>query len=332
METLETLRWHALKKVTEPSSLFAMPRSMLGIAFTLLCLTVAEHSECSDSSCAVKGQDLLQRQKRLKIETLSRTDVELMSFEEFEARVKDSYASAQQKLQKRQQRGLRVEQSFDSFEQAAYRAFRKDESCSENVENAVDHFVNHIELHVELNSSELDALKARVLDEMEVFCKHHHIENITDPQEQVATFKQDFMVVLADEQPVLTEKLFEFMKAEAEGNFSMNFAPWLLNFSMLDLRARTGRAHDDNVSHSLLLTQTQSYTEKMKRRALPPTFDSRSHWPHCAEVVGRIHNQGTCGGSENQVPTRDSKNRNARAALGSCDCSETEAAAGLLRL
>lgn len=65
---------------------------------------------------------------------------------------------------------------------SAYRVFVKDESCLENVRQAVDHFAASTGLPEELNSTELDALMARVLEEMEIFCKHDHIENITDPQ------------------------------------------------------------------------------------------------------------------------------------------------------
>lgn len=65
---------------------------------------------------------------------------------------------------------------------SAYRVFVKDESCLENVRQAVDHFAASSGLENELNSTELEALMARVLDEMEIFCKHDHIDDITDPQ------------------------------------------------------------------------------------------------------------------------------------------------------
>ena len=65
---------------------------------------------------------------------------------------------------------------------SAYRVFVKDESCLENVRQAVDHFAATTGLPEELNSTELDALMARVLEEMEIYCKHDHIEDITDPQ------------------------------------------------------------------------------------------------------------------------------------------------------
>merc|ERR1719413_1736 len=29
--------------------------------------------------------------------------------------------------------------------------------------------------------------------------------------------------------------------------------------------------------------------------SIPSAFDSRTQWPACADVVGKIHNQGTCG-------------------------------------
>lgn len=216
----------------------------------------------------------------------------LMTFEEFEARVKDSYASAQKKLKRSK---LLVEQDFRNFHQSAYRVFVKDESCLENVRQAVDHFAATTGLPEELNSTELDALMARVLEEMEIYCKHGHIEDITDPQEQADRFMTDFMETLAHEQPVMTARLMEVIMADSEGNYSLDFPDWLLNFSMLDLHDRTGRENQGNVTHGLLLTQSISYTDNMKKRSLPSSFDSRTHWSNCGEVIGRIHNQGTCG-------------------------------------
>lgn len=32
--------------------------------------------------------------------------------------------------------------------------------------------------------------------------------------------------------------------------------------------------------------------EKMVKRSLPASFDARSNWPQCSEIIGRIHNQG----------------------------------------
>ena len=262
------------------------------VAFTFLCSTAAG-SSCSetDPSCAAKGHELLQRQKEvLKMELDSETN--LMTFEEFEARVKDSYATGQKKLKRAK---LLVEKDFKNFHQSAYRVFVKDESCKENVANAISQFVETTGLDSELNSTELKALEARVMDEMEIFCKHDHIENITDPKVQAELFMKDFLETLSHEQPLMTERLFETLAAESEGNYSLTFPEWLLNFTMLDLHDRTGREFLENATHGLLLTQSISYTDQMKKRSLPSTFDARTHWSSCSEVIGRIHNQGTCG-------------------------------------
>ena len=140
---------------------------------------------------------------------------------------------------------------------------------------------------------------------------------------QADRFMTDFMETLAHEQPVMTARLMEVIMADSEGNYSLDFPDWLLNFSMLDLHDRTGREDQGNVTHGLLLTQSISYTDNMKKRSLPSSFDSRSHWSSCGEarvskgeaptlesktcqrypqvfespceVIGRIHNQGTCG-------------------------------------
>ena len=63
--------------------------------------------------------------------------------------------------------------------------FVKEQSCLENVHEAVEHFAATTGLPEELNSTEMDALMARVMDEMEIFCKHDHIEDIADPQAPV---------------------------------------------------------------------------------------------------------------------------------------------------
>ncbi len=256
----------------------------LRIAFTFLCLTAAEPCSEFDPFCAAKGHELLQRQTLLKMETEN-----LMSYEEFEASVKDSYATGLKRLKRSK---LLVEKDFGSFHHSAYRVFVKDESCMENVRQGVHHFGKTTGLVDELNSTELEALMARVTEEMEIFCKHDHIENITDPDVQSAQFMKDFVKALTHEAPLMTSRLMEQLVANSEGNYTFDFPDWLLNFSMLDLHDRTGR-EIENTSHGLLLMQTQSYTEKMKRRSLPATFDSRTAWPACGEVIGRIHNQGT---------------------------------------
>ena len=262
------------------------------VAFTFL-LSTAAGSSCfeSDPSCAAKGHELLQRQKEvLKMDVDVETN--LMTFEEFEARVKDSYATGQKRLSRAK---LLVEKDFKSFHQSAYRVFVKDESCKENVANAIHQFAKRTGLNDELNSSELAALSARVMEEMEIFCKHDHIENITDQHLQAEVFMKDFLETLSHEQPLMTERLFEALAAGTGDNYTLTFPDWLLNFTMRDLHDRTGRENLENATHGLLLTQTISYTDKMKKRSLPASFDSRAHWSACSEVIGRIHNQGTCG-------------------------------------
>jgi hypothetical protein len=103
-------------------------------------------------------------------------------------------------------------------------------------------------------------------------------------KEQADRFMTDFMETLAHEQPVMTARLMEVIMADSEGNYSLDFPEWLLNFSMLDLHDRTGRENQGNVTHGLLLTQSISYTDNMKKRSLPSSFDSRTHWSNCGEA------------------------------------------------
>ncbi|CAK9065116.1 Cathepsin B-like cysteine proteinase 5 (Cysteine protease-related 5) [Durusdinium trenchii] len=62
----------------------------------------------------------------------------------------------------------------------------------------------------------------------------------------------------------------------------------------MDLQRRTGIQHDNSSVHASFL-QTASITETMRTRSLPATFEAQDQWPHCREIIGRIHNQGQCG-------------------------------------
>eukprot|EP00439_Symbiodinium_sp_Y106_P057898 s4530_g8.t1 len=242
--------------------------------FTFKFLVTASEP-CSDSSesCVdgtpVKGGSELLQRSQSSSKTLKTASA--------------SFARARE-LGKRSK--LVIEKNFKSFDSSHYKSFNKELSCMENVEEGFDHLVTRSSLDQELTPVELQDFRARVIEEMEILCKHDaaggHVE-----------YMQDFMQALEDERPLLTQRLEEILQ-EQYHEVSFEFAEWLANFSKMDLQHRTG-SQPPHENRTLLLETSRSIVERMKKRTLPANFDARSHWPECGEIIGRIHNQGQCG-------------------------------------
>ncbi|OLP79937.1 Cathepsin B [Symbiodinium microadriaticum] len=263
-------------------SFFALP---LFITFQFA-LTASE--PCSDCASPARGSELLQRSssKPLKTEATEGGELPptaLLSYEELEGLVEKSLARARE-LGKRSK--LVIERNFKSFDSSHYKSFKKELSCMENVEGGFDHFVARSSLDQELTPLELQNFRARVIEEMEILCKHDAADGHVD-------YMQDFMQALEDERPLLTQRLEESLQGLYH-EVSFEFAEWLANFSTIDLQHRTG-SQPPHENRTLLLETSRSIVERMKKRTLPANFDARSHWPECSEIIGRIHNQGQCG-------------------------------------
>ena len=256
------------------------------LPFTFTLLTVSEH--CSGDSCPkpARGSELLQRSQKQVLKA-EQAENRLLSYEELHAQVEASFARAKQ-LSSRTR--LLVESNFKSFHSSNYKSFSKDLTCMENCEQGFDHFAERTGLIHELNATEQKAFRDRVLEEMEIMCKHDKIDDIADGRIQAAEYMQDFMQVLEDERPVLTERLEEILE-EHYHDVAFEFADWLMNFSQIDLRHRTG-IEESHQNRTLLLETSHSIVERMRKRSLPANFDARTHWPQCSEIIGRIHNQG----------------------------------------
>ena len=195
-----------------------------------------------------------------------------------------SFAKARQAASRSK---LLVEQDLRFFHESHYKAFDGDKTCAENAAEGFEHFAGTSGLAAELTEAELGSFKARFVEEMEAFCKHDGIDSLADPN-QAETYMEDFLKTLEDEKPLLTEKLEALLKQNTDAVFE--FYDWLANFSTVDLKHKTGL--EEGHANQTMLLQTQSIVGSMVRRSLPASFDGRTHWPECSEIIGRIHNQG----------------------------------------
>eukprot|EP00913_Durusdinium_trenchii_P007503 g7052.t1 len=280
---------------------------MRRFAATLTFFTVASASCAEDPSsptCAARSRELLQKHASLKGAGIQLEASRMMSFEALQQRTEESYAYAR-KLASRSK--LLVEQDLRHHARSMLVSYRRESTCVENAANHFNDFIHSSGLIHELTSSEITSFEERVLEEMEILCKHHATDTIPDAAAQANVWLEDFVQTLRDEQPVLSERLFQLL--EGESGFTVEFGAWLRNFSQLDLQRRTGIRHDNSTVHASFL-QTDSWpscrpgqrcsfgvsiTDQILTRSLPASFESQDQWPHCREIIARIHNQGQCG-------------------------------------
>ncbi|CAL1141511.1 unnamed protein product [Cladocopium goreaui] len=260
---------------------------------TTFALFTAVSASCAENpslpECAARGSELLQKNAvRGGIQTHS---AEMMSFEALKEQTVLSFAEAK-KIRSRSK--LLIEQKDQLIRNHQVKMMKSfsDGTCLEHARDGFHDFIDSSGLAEELSDAEVTAFQERLMEEMEVLCKHHGTDTIQDPQQQATVFIADLLEALRAEMPVLSERLFHLLQQEA--SYTLHFTAWLANFSAADFQRRTGITHTDETVNASML-QTHAITDNIMTRSLPASFESASEWPECAEIIMRIHNQGQCG-------------------------------------
>jgi hypothetical protein len=178
---------------------------------------------------------------------------------------------------------LKIEQNLAKLDSAHYRAWQTNETCEVNAHTAFSHFMDSSGVGAELTADETAHFEARFVEEMLYDCKHH--------DEDAATWLIDIGVALEEDAPVVTEQLVASLNNASMG-FHVSMRPWMMLESRRSLNSRCGK---EGGGPSLLQTQARDEEHTGQTTQPPSSFDTREHWPSCAETIGRIHNQGTCG-------------------------------------
>lgn len=105
----------------------------------------------------------------------------------------------------------------------------------------------------------------------------------------------ELVYAFEDELPTMTSKTLNRAKSVAKDQgWELDLKPEMSDFTMSDYINRLGLEEPEDESEeeeqegvSLLLSGVN--------RSLPATFDARQKWPQCADVIGHIRNQGSCG-------------------------------------
>jgi len=157
-----------------------------------------------------------------------------------------------------------------------------------------DHVVESSGLHRELNAKEREAFKDRFLKRM--LSMAEHTEGSRQMELKYVQHAQD---ALESEKPVVTEAFVRSLNGANLG-FKSKMREWMAFESQRDFQRRLGRAAMPEDRAEEFRKKSHARREETDGRAssadpLPVRFDAREQWPECAEVIGRIHNQGQCG-------------------------------------
>lgn len=165
----------------------------------------------------------------------------MMSFEALKEQTALSFAEAK-KIRSRSKLLIEQKDQLIRNHQVKLKSFR-DGTCLEHARDGFNDFIDSSGLAEELSGPEITAFEERLMEEMEVLCKHHGTDTIQDHQQQATVFISDLLEALRAEMPVLSERLFHLLQQEA--SYTLQFAAWLANFSAADFQRRTGITHTD---------------------------------------------------------------------------------------
>eukprot|EP00927_Polykrikos_kofoidii_P015207 TRINITY_DN16750_c0_g1_i1.p1 TRINITY_DN16750_c0_g1~~TRINITY_DN16750_c0_g1_i1.p1 ORF type:complete len:837 (-),score=135.30 TRINITY_DN16750_c0_g1_i1:39-2549(-) len=105
-------------------------------------------------------------------------------------------------------------------------------------------------------------------------------------------WERTLLDALQQELPVVTRSFVQHINGERERGWTARLASWTAELSMGDAAVLMGYRPD----HELENTSLEHLPEEARRLTpLPGWFDSREQWPHCANTIGHVRNQGLCG-------------------------------------
>uniref|UniRef100_A0A7S1QPE4 Peptidase C1A papain C-terminal domain-containing protein n=1 Tax=Alexandrium catenella TaxID=2925 RepID=A0A7S1QPE4_ALECA len=260
----------------------------------LLCLSffagsVAQDATCAEGDCQAdeagtpqQGSAMLQKR---------REELGKLKMEEESSAASLTYSSVSaSQANERSRTRLLVESDLSAFGGSHYLQFDAGKSCFDNANAAFDHFVELSKIHDEMTGEELGAFKQRFIEELDYDCKHD--KGLKD---DLNKWQKDLRAAVEHEKPVMTKALAKVING-AGLSFRVDMKTWMLHESAKTFGERLGKKMTDDENKTMAKKTKDYYSERRKTAASAPlAFDGRTKWPACAEVIGKIHNQGQCG-------------------------------------
>lgn len=174
-----------------------------------------------------------------------------------------------------------------------FRAWSADETLSNNAKKAFNHFIAKSGFDDELESEELEAFKARFVDDVSRLVEEKRFLSYSGEKAK-GIWRDILKEAAAEEKPVVTKAFVDDINSRHLG-FTVRMRGWMQNFSALDLEHELGGL---DLNDEELSEEDQTMRRLSGRRSLagsvPTSFDVREEYPHCEDVCSRPLSQGRC--------------------------------------
>eukprot|EP00928_Gymnodinium_smaydae_P023786 TRINITY_DN1948_c0_g1_i2.p1 TRINITY_DN1948_c0_g1~~TRINITY_DN1948_c0_g1_i2.p1 ORF type:complete len:1430 (-),score=330.27 TRINITY_DN1948_c0_g1_i2:1468-5688(-) len=149
------------------------------------------------------------------------------------------------------------------------------------------------EEHLEdvMTPDELERYKARFMAAARGKAVSMDISDGADAAAHASQWQATLQSSLANEMPAVTQHLAAKVNHASLG-WSAEAGSWAQDLSVGDAQSLMGFVHDPDIEN----TRPEHFSEEIRRLAsFLRSFDSRQQWPHCAETINHVRNQGKCG-------------------------------------
>jgi C1A family cysteine protease len=182
---------------------------------------------------------------------------------------------------------------------------RRSKSIYDALLDAFSQTVDSTGIAQELTDEEKTNFAARFEEDAETFLKHAGIsradmeKDLEDGHIDIideTLWQNAIKHALQQEKPVCTEKFEESINS-AQQQFQISCKGWK-NSSVHDAHKLLGVPENNQTDPSFIERRgpTSDYEHMFDASITPPSqFDGRTAFPACSDVVGRVHDQGTCG-------------------------------------
>jgi len=156
-----------------------------------------------------------------------------------------------------------------------------------------DHMADSAGFGGDLNEAERAAFRERFIAEMTGQSKEDGGAELS-----IEAYLSRAGYALESQKPVVTESIAKAIN-EAGLGFKAKMRDWMVHESKETFQRRLGRTPLPEEKAEELKKKQKQQRGAGKRDPpsveLPESFDATEKWPECAEVIGKIHNQGHCG-------------------------------------
>lgn len=176
-----------------------------------------------------------------------------------------------------------IEVDMGSFAEEAFLPWNDGHAARTNMIIAFKHFVQSSGLTTELSALEEQDYMHRFIGQCTQLLKGLQREDVK------SVWSRALKKALDDEMPGVTDYSVERINSQKLGYTAMKNDIFV---SRREFKNQLSLRFPTDIEHELAPVGKTSLARSSS--SVPESFDSRSNWPHCADVFVKSHNEGTC--------------------------------------